>query len=57
MTMTTDETMREIAERAADALAAAGLVFIEDDKLDGLTAVLHGFLIAADLPLNQADSD
>jgi hypothetical protein len=47
---------REIAELAADALAAAGLVLIEDGKLDGLTAVLHGFLIAAGIPLNQTDA-
>ncbi|MEV4279911.1 hypothetical protein [Actinoplanes xinjiangensis] len=53
---TPDDRMMQLAERVADALAEAGLVFIEDDKLDALALILRAFLIAADLPLDPEDS-
>ncbi|GIE36739.1 hypothetical protein Ait01nite_097840 [Actinoplanes italicus] len=51
--MTTVDGMREIAECTADALAAAGLVFIEDERLDELAETLRVFLSAAGLPLDE----
>ncbi|GIE35365.1 hypothetical protein Ait01nite_084100 [Actinoplanes italicus] len=57
MTTATDDTMMEIAERTADALAAAGMVFIEDDKLGALAATLRGFFIAARVDFDRADAD
>ena len=55
--MATDDRMMKIAERTADALAAAGLVFIEDDKIDALAATLRGFLITAGVHLDRTDAD
>lgn len=41
-----------IAEQVADLFSEHGYAFVEDDKLDGLAAVLRSFLVVAGIPVN-----
>jgi hypothetical protein len=50
----TEQDLRRLAERVADALAQHG-VFVEDDTIDGLAATLRAFVVTAGLAgLEQA---
>jgi hypothetical protein len=44
----TEQDLRRLAERVADALAQQG-VFVEDDTIDGLAATLRAFVVTAGL--------
>ncbi|GIE29401.1 hypothetical protein Ait01nite_024460 [Actinoplanes italicus] len=48
----TEQELRRIADRVADALAQHG-VFVEDDKIDELVATLHAFVLAAERGVPQ----
>ena len=50
-----NDPLRHIAELVADCFMESGYAFIEDDKIDGLTAVLQSFLTVADIPVHAAD--
>jgi hypothetical protein len=44
-----EQDLRLLAERCADVMAKEGDVFVEDDKVDGLAAMLQAFLLTAGL--------
>ncbi|BFU44096.1 hypothetical protein [Krasilnikovia sp. MM14-A1004] len=48
--------LRRIAEQVADCLAESGHAFVEDDKIDGLAAVLGSFLVVAGIPHSPLDT-
>ena len=52
MSIQTSDPLRRIAEQVADRFAECGYAFVEDDKIEGLTAVLRSFLTAAAIPVN-----
>lgn len=52
MSIQTGDPLRRIAEQVADCFAECGYAFVEDDKIDGLAAVLRSFLTAAAIPIN-----
>ncbi|MEV4344594.1 hypothetical protein AB0J83_08975 [Actinoplanes sp. NPDC049596] len=44
------EPMQRIARQVADCVAESGYAFVEDDKLEALSAALTAFLSEADIP-------
>jgi hypothetical protein len=46
-----------IAEQVADRFADSGYAFVEEDKIDGLAAILGSFLTMAGIPVNPPDTD
>lgn len=46
------EPMRRITQQVADCFSEDGYAFVEDDKLEALTAVLTSFLEDAGIPVN-----
>ena len=59
---TTDETEADdplhlIAEQVADYFTYSGYAFVEEDRIDGLAAVLGSFLTVAGIPANPPDTD
>ena len=49
-TLKADPLLR-IAEQVADCFSEQGYAFVEDDKLEGLAAVLRSFLMVAGIPV------
>jgi len=52
-----DDALHWIAEQVADCFADSGYAFVEEDKIDGLAAVLGSFLTVAGIPVDQSDTD
>lgn len=52
MSVKSRDPLHQIAEQVADCLAASGYAFVEDDKIEGLAALLGSFLVVADVPIN-----
>lgn len=48
----TDDPLHWIAEQVADCFTYSGYAFVEEDKIDGLAAVLSSFLTVAGIPVN-----
>jgi hypothetical protein len=46
------DPLRQIAEQVADCFAERGYAFVEDDKIEGLAALLESFLTVAGIPAN-----
>ena len=46
------DQLRHIAEQVAYCFAASGYAFVEDDKIEELTALLGSFLTVAGIPAN-----
>lgn len=44
------DPLRQIAEQVADCLADSGYAFVEDDKIEGLAALIEAFLTTAGIP-------
>jgi hypothetical protein len=57
MTTQVRDPLTRIAEQVADSISACGYAFVEDDKIDGLAAVLRSFLTVAGIPVNTASGD
>ncbi|MEU4424184.1 hypothetical protein AB0F81_26455 [Actinoplanes sp. NPDC024001] len=49
-----DDLLHEVAEQVADSLSQRGYAFVEDDKIEALTATLQAFLQTAGIPLNPS---
>jgi hypothetical protein len=45
------DPLRRIAGQVADCFAECGYAFIEDDKIEGLAALLESFLTIAGIPV------
>jgi hypothetical protein len=52
-----DGPLRHIAEQVAGCFAASGYAFIEEDRIDALTATLGSFLEVTGIPVNAAHHD
>lgn len=48
----TDDPLHWSAEQVADCFTYSGYAFVEEDKIDGLAAVLSSFLTVAGIPVN-----
>jgi hypothetical protein len=48
------DPLRQIAEQVAYCFAERGYAFVEDDKVEGLAALLESFLTVAGIPANLA---
>ena len=46
------DVLRHIAEQVADCFADSGYAFVEEDKVEGLAAMLGSFLTLAGIPIN-----
>lgn len=51
------DPLRRIAEHVADRLSECGYAFVEDDKIEGLAAVLRSFLTVAGISVNTVKGD
>jgi len=51
------DPLRRIAGHVADGFAECGYAFVEDDKIEGLAAMLGSFLTVAGIPVNPPDAD
>jgi hypothetical protein len=49
------DRLHQIAEQVANCFAESGYAFVEDDKLEGLAALLGSFLTVAGIPINPLD--
>ncbi|MEV6632218.1 hypothetical protein AB0M54_15845 [Actinoplanes sp. NPDC051470] len=50
------DVLRHIAEQVADCFADSGYAFVEEDKVEGLAAMLGSFLTVAGIPVNPPDT-
>ena len=50
------DRLHQIAEQVANCIAESGYAFVEDDKLEGLAALLGSFLTVAGIPINPLDT-
>ena len=51
--MSVEDPLHRIAEQVADCFADSGYAFVEQDKIDGLAAVLNSFLTVAQISVNS----
>jgi hypothetical protein len=51
------DPLRRIAGQVAYCFAERGYAFIEDDKIEGLAALLGSFLTVAGIPVNPLSTD
>jgi len=52
MSVKSHDRIHQIAEQVANCFAESGYAFIEDDKIEGLAALLGSFLTVAGIPIN-----
>jgi hypothetical protein len=52
MSVKSYDPLHRIAEQVADCFAESGYAFVEDDKIEGLAALLGSFLTVARIPVN-----